>query len=363
MHTTPKDRKKVLLTLTKSNAGGAQKYVRELASFIPKDIYDVAVAAGGDGPLFAECRKEGIRTFSLPHLERDIFIFKEVRALFELIKLLRREAPDILHLNSPKMGGLGGLAGRIAGVRRIIYTNHGWAFRESRPLWQNILIRILSWVIILLSHKTIVLSSVEYNDVRHWPFVKRKLAIISLGITCPDFIEKQEARKKLFNLTDVQDQNQELILSIGELTKNKGYEYAIDALREYHQKYLYFIIGTGELREQLEEKIKSNGMTEKVFLLGYLQNAAAYMKGADIFLLPSIKEGLPYVILEAGYASIPIIATDVGGIRELRTRKEDMLVPPKNVRALLEAISKKTIFRPALLAIQDMVSKTLEQYK
>lgn len=348
---------------TKSNFGGAQKYIFDIArSLVHNQEIDLSVIAGGNGSLFEKCRHVGIRTASIPHLERDMSLGKEMRSFFALVKILRKEKPHVVHLNSPKMGGLGALAARLAGVKHIIYTNHGWTFHEERPLWQKILIKVFSWIIILLSTRTIVLSEKEYNDVRHWPFTRKKLSIIPLGIASPAFLEKNEARKNLFEMAGANDIGQELILSIGELTKNKGYGYALEALSTYTKPYSYFIIGTGELEHELKDKIHTYGITDRIHLLGYVDNAAQYMKAADIFLLPSIKEGLPYVLLEAGYAEIPVIATRVGGIEEMTEGGKTNLVEPKDAPALLISLIDKKVFYSKKYSLETMVKKTLELY-
>ncbi len=322
--------------VTKSNGGGAQKYLYDLARSLPRSDFDIAVAAGGHGALFEKCEELHIRTLRIPHLDRDISFFKEFKAFFALYKLLKSEKPNIIHLNSPKMGALGTLAGRLSGIKNIIYTSHGWTFNEDRPWWQRMIIKIFSWIIVMLSTQTIAISETEKKQVEHWPFIKNKIVVVPLGIETPAFLEKSEARKKLFELAHVPDQGNEVILSIGELTKNKGYIYALEALKDHSKPYAYFIAGTGELKDTLEKYIsEEKTLHSQVHLLGFVPDAAQYMRGADVFLLPSVKEGLPYVLLEAGFAEVPVIATDVGGISTLAGNDASKLIPAKTPRAIL----------------------------
>src|SRR5688572_22606349 len=115
-------KKKILYIITKSNWGGAQKYVHDLATGLPKEQFDVAVAFGhaspeatqakrGTGSLKERLDVAGIRTISIPRLGRDIQLIDESAVFFSLVKLIRNEKPDVIHLNSPKIGGLGALAG------------------------------------------------------------------------------------------------------------------------------------------------------------------------------------------------------------------------------------------------------------
>jgi glycosyltransferase involved in cell wall biosynthesis len=101
----------------------------------------------------------------------------------------------------------------------------------------------------------------------------------------------------------------------------------------------YVILGEGEQRKTLEEKITALDLNNNIHLLGYINNAKEYLQAFDIFLLPSISEALPYTIVEAGFAQLPIIATNVGGIPEIITHENTgLLIPSKNPTAIDKAI-------------------------
>ena len=164
-HMMAKPKKKILYLITKSNWGGAQRYVFDLATSLNKEEYDVVVALGGTGRLVDELKNKKVRVIQLKSLERDISIFKEIKSAIELFKIIKSEKPNILHINSSKAGGLGALIGRILGVPKIIFTAHGWAFNEDRPWRQKISIKTLHWLTILLSHTTITVSETTKRNV------------------------------------------------------------------------------------------------------------------------------------------------------------------------------------------------------
>src|SRR3989344_6349366 len=157
-------RQKILYVITKSNWGGAGRYVYDLATTFKKD-HEVVVALGGNGILAEKLRSQNIPVIHIKNLDRDIHFFKEVSAFFRLYHTFRMEKPDVIHLNSPKIGGLGALAARLARVKKIIFTSHGWAFNEDRSLLEIAIIKILSWITIFLSHEVIVLSEKERRHV------------------------------------------------------------------------------------------------------------------------------------------------------------------------------------------------------
>ena len=129
---------RILYLITKANWGGAQRYVYDLATAAKTQGYDVSVAYGEEGPLAPRLRASGIPAERIRGLARDIGWLREARAFFSLLRLLRRERPEVIHINSSKAGILGCLAARFTGVPRIIFTAHGWAFNEARPLRQRI---------------------------------------------------------------------------------------------------------------------------------------------------------------------------------------------------------------------------------
>ncbi|MCK5286108.1 MAG: glycosyltransferase family 4 protein [Candidatus Pacebacteria bacterium] len=336
-------RKKIIYFITKANWGGAQKYVFDLASEMTgRDDYEVLVAYGKPfGELSKKLKETGIQTIKIEGLERDVNLFSEFKVAKNLWKVLKEEKPDIIHLNSPKIGGLGAFLGRLANIDRIIYTAHGWTFNEKRPLWQIILIKYFSWVTILLSHKTIVLAKKEYKQVIDWFFVNdKKLVQIYNGIKPIYFLNKEEAENKLTKILD----DDLVVGTITELHKNKGLKYGIKAFKKLvrrNNKLKFIIIGEGEEREYLEKKIKKYDLENNVYLVGEIENASQYLKAFDIFLLPSIKEGFPFVLLEAGLAKLPVIATEVGGIPELISDGENgILIGEKEEDEIEDALEK-----------------------
>ena len=173
---------KVLILITKSNWGGAQRYVYDLATNLPKNAFDIEVMAGGGGILIEKLLIAGIKANGELPVGRDVNIFKDIKAFFRLISILREKRPDILHINSSKIGGLGALAGRITRIPKIIFTTHGWAFNENRSLFSKILTKCLHWITIILSHKTISVSEALKNQMENWPFIIDKITVIHNGI-------------------------------------------------------------------------------------------------------------------------------------------------------------------------------------
>ena len=175
--------RKILYIITKGNFGGAQRYVFDLATNLKG--FDVEVASGEPGLLHERLIEKKIPTHTLPSLQRDIDIKKDLASLRETIHLLREMRPDIVHINSSKAGFTCSLAARIYNIFyankkpvKIVFTSHAWGFNEDRSFSFKILLYTLHIATVLLSHKTITVSQASKDDLAFMPFLKKKMIVI-----------------------------------------------------------------------------------------------------------------------------------------------------------------------------------------
>ena len=345
-------REKILYVITKGNFGGAQRYVYDLATSLPKDKFEVIVACGDkDGnTLLEKLSEKNIKVIKMEGLGREIKTSKDFEVFRNLIKIIKEEKPNIVHLNSSKIGFLGALVilylKFLSTIRDIyfvphsIFTAHGWAFNEKqRPYLFRIMAYISQYLTVLICDTTIAVSEKAKRDIAFLPFTKNKIKIVYNGISNFDLIPIKEARIILAS----KEMNKTIIFSISELHKNKGIDVSLKALsllpKEIKGEIIYSIAGTGEERESLEKLVSDLGVKKMVRFLGFIPDVKKLLLGADIFLLPSRTEAFPYVILEAGITKLPIIATSVGGIPEvIHDMQNGILVHPQNPKEITEAI-------------------------
>ena len=302
-------RKKILYVITKSNWGGAQRYVYDLATNLPKEEFGVAVALGGTGVLAQKLEDACIKTFSTNSLQRNVSFGADIKSFFELLNLFKTEKPDIAHLNSSKAGGVGALAAHFAGVPKIIFTAHGWPFLEKRLWFVRIVVWLASWVTSLLSHKVICVSEYDLRLARHMPFVSNKVVRIYNGIDLSMQFGLGEKIRSAFPAGAT------ITGTIGELTKNKNQQALVDEARRNPALFVA-IVGEGEERTTLGHAIQKYHLGERVKLFGFVPARDA-LRGFDRFALPSLKEGLPYVLLEAKCAGLTLVVNRVGGVGEI----------------------------------------------
>ena len=351
-------KKRVLFVITQEEFGGAQRFLYELTTRLDKERYEILVASGSasKSEFLKSLVKTGIKTERLRFLKRELNPIYDCFGIVELMKLINRFRPEYLYLNSSKAGALGGIAGFKMKILRpkkfkklkVIYRIGGWSFNDPWPLWKKKLFIAVEKMTARFKNVIVVNSRHDYEQalrLRIRP--KKELKLIHNGIDALkiEFLPRDEACLELFkNLskkTGGIPRSDFIIGTIANFYPTKGLEYLIDAANiSKDQNLKFLIIGDGQERENLESKIEKYGLDKKVMFLGQIPEAHKYIKAFDIFVLPSVKEGFPWVVLDAMAAKLPIVATNVGAVPEMiENGKNGMLVEPRDSQQLAEAIN------------------------
>lgn len=323
---------KLLLLITQAEWGGAQRYVYDLAAGF-RDDFSVTVACGeprGRHELIERVRHIGVRTHRFHHLIRNIHPVHDLLAIFELGRFLRRERFDIVHANASKSGAIASFACALFGVKtKLVYTAHGWVFNEPRGLVVRSFYLMMEKLAARRRDATIVLSESEKNDaLRHGLSSSKRLFVIPHGIDLPAdfFLSREEARNRLGLRPD-----EHVVGAIGNIYANKGYRFLVEAMQDVPARLV--VIGAVRYNEWQARA------AEHVMFAGAIADASRYLKAFDVFAISSVKEGLPYVLLEAMAAGVPIVATRVGAIPEvIEHQKTGLLVRPADPRVIRDAI-------------------------
>ena len=342
--------KKILFLVTQSEMGGTQRYIYEVVKGLYRS-HDILIAAGeGDGELFKKCQILNIKCQKLKQLKRAPWPWQISSAIWEIRTLLKKEKPDVLFLCSTTAGLLGSIAGGLASLGeakpRVIYRIGGWAFRDPRAFWKNWLILLAEKLTACLKDLVIVNSEIDRKLALKYKIVpKRKLVKIYNGINVNSlkFLSRNEARQR-FDLCHLGEGK--IVGTVANFYKTKGLEYFIEAahklcevqMKEVKPLSSFVIIGEGGERPKLEALIRKYNLESRVILVGRIPDAYKYLKAFNVFVLPSLKEGFPWIILEAMAAQIPIVATKVGALPEILP--QESLVEPKNAESLAKKISR-----------------------
>ncbi len=346
-------KKKVLFVITQSELGGAQRFLSNLISHLDRDVYEflVAVGSSGNGDFLRVLKAGGIPRQTLKFLKREPAL-SDIRAVFEIRSLIKNYRPDVLFLNSSKAGFIGSLASvfptRINAVK-IIYRIGGWTFNDPWPKWKKWLWVVLEWLSSRWKDVIIVNNQRDLEQAKKLKIKPRRQTVLihnGIEVYKLDFMSREEARRTLrLNATTISAAGR-IIGTIANFYPTKGLEYLIEAFYLLNTKYLILdtvllIIGDGELRPELEKMIREKGLGKKVFLLGQIPDAYRFLPAFDVFVLPSVKEGFPWVLIEAMSAKLPVIATDVGAVPEIiNDHKNGLLVKPKDPAGLADKIKE-----------------------
>jgi glycosyltransferase involved in cell wall biosynthesis len=331
-------RPRVLLLVTLAEVGGAQTYVASLLPALADRFY-VAVAAHGPGPLRDAAAEAGVRFIPLKHVRRSISPWQDLAGFVELVRLLRRERPDILHANSSKAGFLGRLAASAAGVPIRIFTVHGWAFAARSGLsswlyrWADRLVRPLTTMTVCVS------ANERTTGIRAGTCSAERTTVIRNAVSL-DLAPRARHERAL-----------PLLISVGRLKAPKDFVTLARALALLPEgSFEALIVGEGPDRAALETELRHLRLEDRVRLTGERDDVPALLAGADIFVLSSRSEGLPVSVLEAMAAELPVVASRVGGVPELVADGESGLLvapasPPNLAAALARLIEDRDLRR------------------
>jgi glycosyltransferase involved in cell wall biosynthesis len=320
---------RLLYIITQARRGGAQSHVLGLACSMRRD-FEVVIATGEEGFLTSSCRKNGIPVHIVPHLERRIRPPADARAFWELFNLIRRLQPHLIHAHTFKAGFLGRLAGRLLGVPSI-YTIHTWLFGTPAmsPLW-SALGAPCERLAANCCDRVITVSEAGARLVRsHRIAPQSKVVTIHNGI--PDCSERAHLR----------DNRSPVITMVACFAEVKQHDVLLRAFAHIRPGPRLRLIGDGPKRAISEKLARDLRIQDRVEFLGDRADVAPLLASSDVFVLASQFEMFPLSILEAMRAGLPVIASDVGGVREAVVHGETgFLVPSGSIPALAQALTQ-----------------------
>lgn len=267
------------------------------------------------------------------------------RAYIQVKKLLSAKHYNLIHCHSPIGGAIARLAAKSERKKgtRVLYTAHGFHFYHGAP--------VLSWLIFFpieqyLSKFTDVLITInkeDYYRAKNKFRAKNTVYVPGIGIDLEKFNKTNSGNIR--SELGIKDEDI-LLLSVGELNKNKNHESVIRALGKMHRDNIfphnlyYIVVGKGERKKELESIINEIGLNEHIKLLGFRENILDYYSAADIFVFPSFREGLSVSMMEAMGCGLPVICSKIRGNTDLIDSFGGVLFNPHNISSIYKAIKK-----------------------
>ena len=363
-----RSRPKLLLLVTSSAWGGAERYVIRLAAAASGE-FDVTVAAGPSksGELFRRL-PDGVKAFELADLVRPIAPWSDFKAVRRLRAFIDEEGFDLVHANSSKAGLVGAIAARLSRSRpRVIYTAHGWGFTERRPLPFRLAVLWSEKLAARWRAATVVLTEAERAvALEKGLSAPQRLRLIPLGIDREeiDFLDREDARAELSRACAA-PLGGRVVGAIANAYPAKDLPTLLEAFERLapavHDAELV-VIGDGPEMPALLAFRATLPHRGRIHMPGALPDAARLMKAFDVFALSSSKEGLPWVILEASLAEVPIVATRVGALPELiEDGVSGKLVPPGDPGAMASALRALLTDADLLMRLKSGVPRVAER--
>lgn len=269
------------------------------------------------GPLTIEAEKNGIECIFVPSLTREISFIRDIHSLYSLIKLFKTYKFDIVHTHSSKPGILGRIAAKLCSVKFIVHTVHGFSFPIAKNKIQYSIYYFMEKIGSLCGSMLICLHADDKDiatKVLNIP--EKNITILENGIDINKYKKVSPDKKRIirekYNLND-----SDIVIGMtGRLWPQKNPLLLINACKDiiYENKKIHIVYaGDGNLRKDIESFIEDNNLKNNVHLIGWSNNISEILNIFDIFVLPSIYEGMPLAILEAQSTSLPCIASNIPG--------------------------------------------------
>ncbi|MCH5318235.1 MAG: glycosyltransferase family 4 protein [Paramuribaculum sp.] len=340
---------KILLTSTVPQS--LDCFCRGLFLELTDDEYDVAVSSSPGRELQEINRREGVRVYPVPMMRR-IAPFSDILSLFKLIKVIRREKPLIIHSFTPKAGLLTMMAAKICRVPLRIHTFTGLMFPTAKGLKRHILKLTDRLTCKLASHIVPEGFGVK-ADLEKWNITKKPLKVLGYGNVRGidlDYYDpaipelKKEAEK-------LRDDSVFTFVFIGRIVRDKGIDELITAflsLRKDIPSIRLFLIGESELDSNPISPATRQAIiqTDAIISTGFQEDVRPWLLASDCLVLPSYREGMPNVVIEAGAMGLPAIVTDINGSNEIIVDGENGLIVPPNAVLPLQNAMKIMVFDP-----------------
>lgn len=302
--------------------------------------YEVVAVSSPGEELDKVAQREGVRTIAVP-MERHISLINDLRSLWRMWRVMRRERPDMVHSMTPKAGLMCMMAAWLARVPRRVHTFTGLVWPTSTGLKRRVLMAT-DWITCACATHVIPEGEGVKNDLLSHHITRKPIKVLGYGNVCGIDLEH-------FNPAVVKDPHHQegfTFVFVGRLVRDKGINEliaAFDRLHAEHPDTRLVLVGATEQTldpvspATLERINRGDGITA----VGRQQDVRPFYAGADALVFPSYREGFPNVVIEAGAMGLPSIVTDINGSREIIVDgKNGIIVPPQDEQALYQAMKR-----------------------
>ena len=335
--------------------GGAQENTILSCALVDQAKFSSTVLVGpkvdAEAGLFDLAKEHGVEVEVVRFLLREVSLRNDVRALKELRSYFARHKPDIVHTHSSKAGQLGRLAARLEGVPAIVHTVHGWSFHPDMSPWRRRAFVTAEKLSALWSDAIVVVTDEDRaKGLAAGIGRPSQYRLVRSGFHVAAYLGAGPAKERTRRELGVPDDSK-LVITVGRLFEQKDpttFVLAARRILELAPRCEFAMVGDGPLRQQTGELIRSLGLDDRIRMTGARSDVPALLAAADVFVLTSRWEGLPKVIPQAMAAGLPVVASNVDGVKEVVDHPSlGSLVDPGDVEGFAREVTRLLAGGPA----------------
>lgn len=334
--------KKIIRAVTVSMSVG---FFSPMVKDLQQQGYEI-VSVSSPGPEFEALRELGVKTIEVP-MERRMSPLKDLKSLWQLICVFRKERPYMVHSMTPKAGLLCMLAGWLTRVPRRVHTFTGLVWPTSTGLSRKILM-FTDWLTCACATHVIPEGEGVMQDLQQY-ITKKPMRVLGYGNVRGVDMEKFSRRPEVINLARVlRNDGMFTFLFVGRIARDKGVDELVASFSKLVEQYNHMrliLVGWNEhdidpVKEDTLMQIKNSPCIDFVGSK-YGDDLLAYYAASDCFVFPSYREGFPNTVMEAGAMDLPCIVTDINGSREIiEDGKNGVIIPSQDADALYQAMKE-----------------------
>lgn len=320
---------KVLQIITKGEAGGAQTHLLEVCRALHQQV-DLTVVTGGSATgniLEPQLRELGIPQERLPLMVNSLSPWRVLRSAYALWCLLRRQRPDLVHAHSAIAGVTARIAGVLAGIP-VVYTVHGFGFKPQVPRLQRLAARMVEWLLAPVTARLICVSEHEHALARQLPLPAGRISVIRNALQ--DHPRRADPAAEPMR-----------VIMVARCAAPKRHDLLLQALTlavaRLGREIPATLVGGGPLLPRLQQQALALGL-KSVQFTGDVDNVPDLLAGHSVFVLVSDHEGLPISVIEALRCGLPVLGSDLPGMRELIEHDQEGWLLPNRAELLADAL-------------------------
>ncbi len=343
---------KILRIINRFNIGGPTYNAAFLTRFISDD-YETLLVGGlpeeNESDSLHILEEYGVKATLIEEMKRTPNFFNDRKAYQKIKQIIREYQPDIVHTHAAKAGALGRRAAKSMRVPVIVHTYHGHVFHSYFGKLKTALYKFIERRLAKISTGIIAISEIQKEELtqQHTICQASKVKVIQLGFDLNRFHESLEHKRTETRQQFGLSEDEIAVAIVGRLAAVKNHQLFLNAIEaiaaKTEKKVTFFIVGDGDERSNIEQRITSLKLpsTLKIVMTSWIKDIASFNPGMDLICLTSLNEGTPVSLIEAQAANVPILTTNVGGVKDIVLENETGFVVSNNS---LSEFSEKLLF-------------------